>query len=103
CSRDLPELPQFLEKLIADARNQLDLRRIILYGSRARCDHRPTSDYDLAFELDKDVGWSEFLATQSEDLATLLPVDFLLLNAADDGYKEEVQKTGKILYERGKS
>ena len=36
------------------------LQRIVLYGSRARGDHRPDSDYDLAVFLDPlDDRWAE--------------------------------------------
>ena len=103
CSRDLPELPEFLRTLIGKAKDELNLRRIILYGSRARCDHRPTSDYDLAFELMTDDGWAKFVATQAEEVETLLTIDFLLLNSADESYKREIETTGKVLYECGES
>ena len=39
------------------------LERIILYGSRARCDHRPDSDYDIAiFVRDLDNPYTEYAA-----------------------------------------
>lgn len=48
--RDDPVIRQFLEK-IADVRERV--AKVVLFGSRARGDNRPWSDYDVLLLVDK--------------------------------------------------
>ncbi len=52
-----PELQTFLERLERELRPE----RVILFGSRARGDHRATSDYDMLIvaKVFQSVPWAE--------------------------------------------
>ena len=52
---DDPHLPRIAEALRAHFGDRLS--RLVLYGSRARGDHRPDSDYDIAAFLTGEVDW----------------------------------------------
>src|SRR5579864_5933855 len=68
--RNDPVLVRFRRALDAAYGDRLE--RVVLYGSRARGDHRPDSDYDVAaFIRDMGTLWSE-LGTLSEITTDLL-------------------------------
>src|SRR5690606_4806710 len=56
-----PQL-RFLTDVVSKARDELKVKRVILFGSRARGDHQPRSDVDLAFEFEKSKqsAWNVF-------------------------------------------
>ena len=48
------------------------LERVVLFGSRARGDHRPDSDYDIAVFIHKPGGLWDELGTLSEITTAIL-------------------------------
>jgi predicted nucleotidyltransferase len=48
-----PQIEAMRSELGAWARRQPGLRRLWIYGSRAQGTHRPDSDLDIAFEIDR--------------------------------------------------
>ena len=87
---------------IVDALQQRgDVARVILFGSRARRDHRPRSDIDLAVDAPRVSArqWQEI--TEIVDAAeTLLPIDLVRLDAAPPELRERIAAEGRILFER---
>lgn len=75
------------------------VKRIILFGSRARGTPSPRSDIDLAVEVDETVDWSN-LWLEVEDYPTLLEVDLVPLHQVTGVFKERVERDGKVLYAR---
>jgi predicted nucleotidyltransferase len=78
------------------------ITKLVLFGSRARGDHSPVSDYDLAVfgpELSK-CAKAEF-SLDIEDVATLKKIDIVFAddNATDD-LMQNIEKEGKIVYEQ---
>ena len=74
------------------------LKKVILFGSRARGDYRQTSDIDLAvsggnitlFTLDVD-----------EETSTLLSFDVVNLDGSvQEELRESIRREGKLLYEK---
>ena len=75
--------------------------KIILFGSRARGDHKPTSDIDLAvFPLPEFKNKGSF-SSDIDDMETLLKIDLVFVNEhTDPTLLDNVKKEGVILYER---
>ncbi len=99
-TEDLPALPQFLQELIEQATSRLQVVKILVFGSRARTDCHPTSDYDLAFILEDAHGWTRFVVDQEEEAGTLLPLDLVNVHEASDALREEILTSGVTLYEK---
>lgn len=82
------------------------LQTLYLFGSRARGDHRPTSDYDLYAVLDYDQMESvlDYLALIDDLEAALRShVDFVsgeVWTARDATLKEEIERDKVLLYDR---
>lgn len=95
----LPAMPAFLHEIIGAAKHQLHVSKIVVFGSRARADCQPTSDYDLAFMLDDTRGWVRFVADQQEEAGTLLPLDLVNFDDASETLRKEILATGVTLYE----
>ncbi|MDI6916040.1 MAG: nucleotidyltransferase domain-containing protein [Desulfitobacteriaceae bacterium] len=80
---------------------QYKVDKIVLFGSRARGDYSPVSDYDIAiFEnhlsvLDKARLWDEV-----DEIETLKKIDIIFVqeNFTDD-IMESIKRDGVILYE----
>jgi predicted nucleotidyltransferase len=99
-AEDLPAMPRFLRTLITQAQCRLHVTKILLFGSRARRDCRPTSDYDLAFLLEDTQGWARFVTEQQEEAGTLLPLDLVNFHAAPASLQDEIRASGIVLYEQ---
>ncbi|MDO4492392.1 MAG: nucleotidyltransferase domain-containing protein [Clostridia bacterium] len=73
-----------------------DLDRLILFGSRARGDHRERSDIDLAV-LGGDT--ARFALDADEETSTLLRFDIVDLGGAvQPELLESIRRDGKVLY-----
>ena len=76
------------------------VKRIVLFGSRARGTPSARSDIDLAVEGDNTVNWSN-LWLEVEDYPTLLEIDLVPMHQVTGIFKERVERDGKLLYARG--
>ena len=86
----------FLKKLKALA----GVRRILLFGSRARGDFKERSDIDLALVVDNDAAWREAEAIAAA-ADTLLKIDLIRLDTlADSAFRNCILKEGLVLHER---
>lgn len=80
-----------------------DIKKAILFGSRARGDFKNASDIDIAIEFsvsNKDNFIKLF--TKLEDLNTLYKFDIVDLESLNDdsAFKKEITKDGIIIYEK---
>ena len=74
------------------------LDRVILFGSRARGDHRRTSDIDLAVSGGDA---ARFALDVDEDTQTLLRFDVVDLDGAvQRELREAIAREGRIIYEK---
>ena len=95
-----PKMDAVINFVVTLAQKQLHPRTIILFGSRARGDHQPTSDYDLAFELgdkSKDA-WSRFVLDVQDHAPTLKTIDLVALHMADAPLKKRISTEGVVVY-----
>ena len=77
------------------------VEQIVLFGSRARGDHKPVSDIDLAIFLLPESNCKGQLTSDIEDLNTLLKIDTIFINDnVDPKLLENIKKEGVLLYER---
>ena len=78
------------------------IKRLILFGSRARGDAREESDFDLAFELTPGEGdplgaFSEWIDDSPPSLHTFDRVD---VSQVSEALRHNILSEGKIVYER---
>jgi predicted nucleotidyltransferase len=99
-AEDLPAVPRFLQEMIDQATSRLRVSKIMVFGSRARADCSPTSDYDLAFILEDSQGWAQFVADQQEEASTLLPLDLVNFHEASEKLRKEILLSGVTLYDK---
>ncbi len=78
-----------------------EVERVVLYGSRARGDHAPRSDIDLAIECSgEDARWGSISAYLTYDAPTLLNIDLTRLGSAPADLRASIERDGITLYER---
>ena len=76
------------------------MRRVYLFGSRARGDNRPDSDYDFCIVAPKGMGlfrMGGFYGRLEEALGT--EVDVVSERAMSDDFSKEVFRDRRLLYE----
>lgn len=78
-----------------------EVRKALLFGSRARGDAGDRSDIDLAIEAPTASRrqWLE-LRNEMEELKTLLRVDVVNLEEVGSGLKSRIAEQGMVVYER---
>lgn len=93
---------RFYRDLLRVLSDHPEVRRVILFGSRARGDAQPRSDIDLAVEAPDATSrqWRDLWFFLVEDAETLLHVDAVRLEEAPPELRERIVAEGKVLYER---
>lgn len=75
-----------------------DIKKLILFGSRARGDFKSTSDIDLAVE---GGNISAFAVQVDEEVSTLLEFDIINLDGrVQKELLESIRREGVLLYEK---
>ena len=89
------------KEVIEEIRNfarKYQVKKVILFGSRARGDYKRTSDIDIAVS---GGDFAEFALDVEEETSTLLEFDIVNLDKAmQDELREAIEREGKILYEK---
>lgn len=81
---------------------ELKPEKIILFGSRAKGTSSDTADFDLAINGSApDMASQRRIHENIEKVSGLYGVDVIYLENVDKEFKDLVQKTGKVIYERG--
>jgi len=98
--RNNSEIPDHLKFIINLAKNLILPKKIILFGSRARGDHRPDSDFDIAFVNIQKKHWAEFVLKIKEDTPSLYKYDCIHFDSIDEDFKNKILTEGIVLYEK---
>ena len=95
----VPELLRY--QFINELKKLPFVDRIYLYGSRARGDYSKTSDIDLAIACTNasQDDWRKIMDI-IDDADTMLKIDCVRLEKADEPLKENIQREGIIIHER---
>jgi predicted nucleotidyltransferase len=90
------------EKIVEWATRHRLIERVHLFGSRARGDHGPDSDIDLAFEMDYEASFDWRLRyDKAPDLRLSHPVDLWWYRPnAELDIGKGVRQEGILIYER---
>lgn len=95
------ELPRSVWKVIDRGVAAGRPRRVLLFGSRARGEGRPTSDFDLAFEGVEDArAWQAFRLDQIYEPVCLFPLDLVRLETAPPELQDEIRKDAVEVWRR---
>lgn len=78
-----------------------DIARAIVFGSRALGDAEERSDLDLALSCPgiSRRRWAE-IADAVEQAETLIAIDLIWLEDAPSALRDEILRSGKVIYER---
>ncbi|UJL47226.1 nucleotidyltransferase domain-containing protein [Virgibacillus sp. NKC19-16] len=99
----IPEL--FLEQLLRFCSSNSRIKKVILFGSRARGDFCPSSDIDLAVQTNNATHSEQNLIEDSiQEMPTHLRMDIVFLNRlSKEGLLANIKQEGIIIYEQGKT
>ena len=93
---------QLIENIQNICKKYLSVEKVVLFGSRARGDHTPRSDYDLA--VYGELQPNEIVLLRSpfrEDLPTLHKIDAVFMqNQTDETFIKNIEKEGVIIYDK---
>jgi predicted nucleotidyltransferase len=85
--------------IVDEAKRALDLRRVFLFGSRARGDAREDSDLDLAFEHGSPAAiWADFVNAMREHAPTLLDLDLVDLADVTPELRARILTEGRLVH-----
>lgn len=100
----LDACPPFVQGIVKQAQDILGIEKAWSFGSRARGDARPGSDYDLAFlpSADKRDQWPYFFTLVHNEPFTLHQLDLVEYGSADQELKDKILKDGILIYERSR-
>ena len=95
--QNLPEHLQFIVKAAA----VLKPSAIWVFGSRARGDARPNSDFDLGFRFTNKRDWAKFVLDVPEDVPSLYSYDLVDVDSINRGFLDKINEEGVLLFEQG--
>lgn len=89
-------LPEHIKDGIIACSKRYDIERVLLFGSRARGDHHPRSDIDLAISGGDAL---HFTFALEEEIPTLLSFDVVRVDdPIQDQLLANIQREGILLY-----
>jgi len=89
---------------ITNIANDYNIKKVILFGSRARGDHVPTSDYDIGIISDNLTPLEKALIyDRIDEIETLKKIDLVFLDGTEsDSFYKKIIEEGKVIYEKTK-
>ena len=97
CSAKEKTVIDFVLKI---ANETIHAKKILLFGSRARRDHKEKSDYDFAFfQMSHPEYWAKFVIAVEERAPTLCQIDLVNANEIDKRFQDVIEKEGVLINE----
>ena len=95
------QILDWIRKGLLNYAEELSGYKVVLFGSRARQNHRERSDFDIGVIGDAPLPLATYyrIADFFESLPTLYRIDWVDLNCAVDKLRENALKNAKVLYE----
>jgi uncharacterized protein len=95
-------LPDSIKNLVQRIIQEINPDEIILFGSRARGNHRENSDFDIAVKASSipAAAWTRLQIALEEEPITLFQVDLVDIRQLNDDYRKRISSEGKTLYVR---
>lgn len=95
------EVRQMLQDLFKRSGARLAGHRVVLFGSRARGDAHPRSDFDLAVVGESPLSLKDFhaLADELDELPTLYRFDWVDLARTSERFRESALEHVEVIYE----
>jgi len=91
---------EITQRVVEILRSTISPSKIILFGSRAKGISYEGSDFDIA--VDREAGGAaqeREIAEKIDEVAGLYKVDLVFLPNVDEGFRDIILKTGKVIYE----
>lgn len=93
---------KLVEQIIDKIRQEVDVEKIVIFGSQVRDDRRESSDIDIALFGVKSKRVFLLKDKLNEELDTLRDIDLIVFdNLKNEGLKKRILKEGVVIYERG--
>ena len=85
-----------------DAKRTICLEELIVFGSRARGDEMPLSDWDLCFKFPQEMqnSWHKFSIDLPEKSETLWGIDAGSWDEVSETLKSNIRKDGLIAWKK---
>ena len=92
---------KLIKQIVEKINQELDVDKIILFGSQVRSDKQISSDIDIAIEGISAVQAGFIKEILNEEIETLLDFDALSLDElSNETLKKRIYKEGMVIYER---
>jgi predicted nucleotidyltransferase len=90
-----------LNNIIKILIDELHPRKLILFGSRGKGTESLNSDYDIAIDSERlSLSEKRELREKVDEIIGLHKIDIVFLKEIDTGFKDIIEKTGKVIYEK---
>lgn len=91
-----------LKDVIEILYKDLNPSKVILFGSRAKLCNDTRADFDLAVDVKRpEISEERKMNEKIEKVKGLYKVDVVYIPMVDKDFREIINKTGKVVYERG--
>ncbi len=90
-----------LNNIVKILKDELYPEKLILFGSRGKGNALFNSDYDIAVSAESiTLSGKRKLKEKVDSIIGLHKIDIVFLNEVDEGFRNIIERKGKVIYER---
>ena len=90
-----------LNNIVKILKDELYPEKLILFGSRGKGNALFNSDYDIAVSAESiTLSGKRKLKEKVDSIIGLHKIDIIFLNEVDEGFRNIIERKGKVIYER---